>query len=124
MSTRRNYLLLAIVIFILEVLIATRMVKFDFVRGSVGDFLVVGLIYFFIQAIRPSPPRKLAIWVFIFAVAVEISQYFHLAQALHFAKGSWQYIVLGNTFSWHDILMYFLGCLAAFLIDVTLFGRR
>ena len=123
MPLRLLYVLLALAIFLLEVFIATQLRQFDFIRGSLGDFLVVGLIYFVVQACWPCPSRQLAIGVFVFSIAVEISQYFHLADALHFAKGSWQHIVLGNVFSWGDILMYLLGCIAVYAFDLALIRR-
>lgn len=118
MPVRLLYALLALAIFLVEVLIATRLVDLRFIRGSVGDFLVTGLLYFLLQAARPSPPKALAAGVFVFACLVELAQYFHLADRLGFARGSVWHILLGNVFSWQDILMYGLGCLAAYGLDV------
>ncbi len=124
MSARLIYGLLAVGIFLIEVVIATRLVDLDFIRGSVGDFLVVMLIYFFMQAFRQWPAKQLAIGVFAFACAVEISQYFHLADMLGFKRGGVWHIVLGNVFSWEDIAMYLLGTLAAYGLDLTCLQRR
>jgi hypothetical protein len=124
-TTRTKYLFIAIAIFIIEVLIATVFAHISFIRGSLGDFLVVALIYFFIQSIKRFKPVHLAAGVFLFACAVEIAQYFHLADMLHFHEGSVPYILLGNSFSGRDIVMYLLGSIGAGVVDGWyLRGRR
>ncbi|MBI3230901.1 MAG: DUF2809 domain-containing protein [Burkholderiales bacterium] len=118
MSARLRYALIAIAIFIIEVIIAIRLVDLSFIRGSVGDFLVVALIYFFMLSLKDWPRKSLALWVFVFACLVEITQYFHLADMLGLRRGSVIYILLGNVFSWQDIAMYLLGTWAAYGVDV------
>ncbi|WP_338849083.1 DUF2809 domain-containing protein [Massilia sp. W12] len=123
MPPRLLYALLALAIFVIEVLIATRFVDLSFIRGSVGDFLVAGLLYCLAQAIRPSQPGPLACAVFVFSCVVEAAQYIHLADLLGFARGSVWHVLLGNVFSWLDIVMYLLGCAAAYGLDV-LYRRK
>jgi len=53
---------------------------------------------------------------FVFAVFVEMLQYFKLAEKLGFPKGSPAYIIIGNYFSWEDILCYAIGCLSVFFM--------
>jgi hypothetical protein len=115
--TRRRALALSVVIFGVEVLIATRLAHWHFVRSSLGDYLVVFLLYFPALVLRPFPPRKLAAAVFAFAVLVELAQALHLADALGFERGSVGYIVLGATFSFSDIVMYGLGSLTCVFVD-------
>jgi hypothetical protein len=124
MSTRKEYIYLTLIIFGLEVLIATKLAHFKFIRENIGDFLVVPLIYFAIQAIRQIKPWRLSMGVLIFSYAVEASQYFHLADVLQLPKGSILYILLGNYFSLMDLLMYFLGSITALLIDIWFFKNR
>ncbi|MES2933858.1 MAG: DUF2809 domain-containing protein [Pseudomonadota bacterium] len=117
MSLRQKYLALILAIFIIELLVATTLAQIRFIRGSISDFLVVALIYFSVQAIKPLPPLRLAIGVFLFACLVEISQYFHLADQLPIPPGGVVHILLGNTFSLQDIAMYLLGSIAAYGCD-------
>ena len=124
MNKRLGYLLIAVLLFVCEVLIATKLSGFKFLRENFGDFLVVILLYFAVKTIRDFPPLPLAISIFIFACIVEITQYFHLADALGLRRGSLLSIVLGNNFSFYDILMYLLGSIAAYFIDVSVFRRR
>lgn len=121
MTLRTKYLGLALALFLLEVLIATRLAGIPFLRGSLSDILVVALVYFLVQATRTVKPLPLALGVFLLACAVEVTQYFHLARTLRLPKGSLIAILAGNTFSFLDILMYLLGSVASLAVDVRLF---
>ena len=112
---RTRHLLIALSIFIAEIGVGFSTIRF--VRGFVSDFLVVILIFHLVKAFVNVPRAALALGVLAFAVAVEVSQYFHLADLLGFARGGLPGILLGNSFSWYDILMYILGCATAFLLD-------
>jgi hypothetical protein len=117
MSIRIKYIAIAVSIFVTEVLIATVFSHVAIVRGSLGDFLVVMLIYFAVQSVKRFKPVHLAIGVFLFACGVETSQYFHVATLLHFRPGTIPYILMGDSFSWSDIGMYLLGAGAASVLD-------
>lgn len=107
-----KYLLLTILIFLVEVLIATKLKDIFFVRAYLGDVIVVILIYTFIKSfivIRNN--QKLILGILIFSCLVEFAQYFKIADKLGFLPGSLMYIVVGNSFSWIDILCYAVGCL-------------
>jgi hypothetical protein len=121
MSIRSKYLGLALALFLLEVLIATKLARIPFIRGSLSDNLVVALVYFLVQALRTVKHLPLAIGVFLLACAVEVTQYVHLARALHLPKGSLFTILAGNTFSFMDILMYLIGSVASLAVDTWLF---
>jgi hypothetical protein len=124
MRRRAFYLLLALLIFVVEILIATRFAGASFVRGSLGDVLVVILIYCSALSLREFRRVRLAMAVFLFACSVEGAQYFHLARALGLRKGGVLWIALGATFQWADILCYFVGCLAALSLDLFITRRR
>ena len=121
MNLRSKYLFLALIFFLVEVLIATRLAGIPFLRGSLSDILVVALVYFLVQTLRTVQPLPLAIGVFLLACAVEVTQYFHLARALHLPKSSLFAILAGNTFSFMDILMYLIGSVASLAVDTWLF---
>jgi hypothetical protein len=118
MHVRTKHLLIALVVFIAEILVATVFSPVRFVRSCLSDFLVVILLYHLVKAFRPVSPLPLAIAVFLFSCLVEASQYFHLADALGLRRGSLASILLGTSFSWIDILMYFLGCVTSFGVDI------
>ncbi len=117
MTYRVKCLSAALGIFLAEILIATKLTAFRFIRGSLGDFLVVILLFFALKTIRDFETRVLAVSVFLFSCLVETAQYLHIADRLGFARGSIPHIVLGNSFSMEDILMYGLGCISAAWLD-------
>ncbi|OVE54887.1 hypothetical protein B0E34_18695 [Chryseobacterium mucoviscidosis] len=111
-----TYFLATVFIFLTEVLIATKLKDIFFVRAYLGDVIVVMLIYTFIKTFfRIEDNKKLILSILIFSFLIEVAQYFNIAEKLGFRKGSLMYIVIGNSFSWIDILCYFVGCLLLFV---------
>ena len=115
-----KYFLITIFVFIIEVLIATTFKNFVFLRSYFGDVLVVVLIYTFIQSFFEVDKIKTIIGVLIFSFAIEFLQYFHFAEVLGFKENKLAMIVLGNSFSWIDILCYTIGCLAIYVLEVLI----
>jgi hypothetical protein len=107
----------ATLVFAIEVLIATRLAHWRWVRASLGDYLVVFVLYFGALAFRDIPPRRLAVGVFGFSAAVEVAQGLGLATALHLPPGGLLHTVLGATFSVGDLVMYALGCATCEVLD-------
>jgi hypothetical protein len=113
----RVFFFIALGAFGLEILVATVFAGIPFIRGSMSDFLVVIFIHVAILTVYHINPTPLAIGVFLFAALIEVGQYFHFADALGLARGSLLSILLGNTFSLHDMLMYALGAVAAWSLQ-------
>jgi hypothetical protein len=120
MRKRAIYFVFAVVIFAVEILIATRSRGMPFVRGSLGDVLVVVLIYCAALSLRDFPRAWLAVGVFLFACAIEGAQYFHLARALGLRPGGILWTAFGATFQWADILCYFIGSAAVLSLDLLI----
>lgn len=121
MKFNLKYFLLSLLIFLTEVLIATAFRKIFFVRAYLGDVLVVILLYTLVLAFfRVKNRSTLVLEIFLFSVGVEVLQYFKLAEILGFAEGSIPYIVLGNSFSWLDVLCYAAGCGVILLMNFLL----
>lgn len=118
MKFNLKYFLIAVAIFVVEVLIATKLKDIFFVRAYLGDVFVVMLMYYFIKAFFDFEPLKLVIGIFIFSCLIEFLQYFHFGELLGFKDNRIVMIVLGNSFSWIDILCYFAGCAILCLIEV------
>ncbi|WP_407484354.1 DUF2809 domain-containing protein [Elizabethkingia meningoseptica] len=111
------YFIATIVLFVTEVLIATVFKDLFFVRAYLGDVLVTILIYTFVKSFFNISTGKLLIGVFIFSFFIEVLQYFTIADLLGLKRGSIGYIVVGNSFSWIDIVCYGAGCLIAFAVE-------
>lgn len=116
-----KYLIAFILIFAIEFVIAVY-VHDSIIRPSVGDILVVILMYCFIRAFIAKEIKHLPLYLFIFAVAVEISQYFHMADLLHIHNRVIR-ILMGTSFDIKDILCYFLGFIILCLFEKTLKSR-
>lgn len=109
------YLSLSIILFLIELFIAL-FVHDRFIRPYFGDVLVVILVCSAVRVIFPEKPKLLPIYVFIFAVLVEVSQYLDLAELL--GGGVILSTIIGTSFSWLDILCYFVGTLLIYPIDL------
>ena len=110
MNKRVFYLLATIVLILLEVLIAL-FVHDNFVRPYLGDVIVVVAVYCFVRIIIPEKVHLLPLYVFIFAVMVEVLQYFHIVDLLGLGNSTFFRVLIGGVFDLKDILCYGAGCL-------------
>lgn len=111
-----TYFLISLVIFIVEVLIATVFSNIFFVRAYLGDIIVVMLLFTFVKSFFViKNNHSLILGIFLFSCVVEWAQYFHIAEKMGLRPGSIMYIIVGNSFSWIDIICYAAGCLLLFL---------
>ncbi len=124
MSTRTIHLSIVVGVFIAELLIATKFASIPILRSYISDYLVVILLYHVLKLFHDFRPPLLAATVFAIACVVEVSQYFHLADALGARRGSLLAILIGNSFSWIDVGMYFLGCLTSWALDACWLNSR
>ena len=95
-----------------EILIG--MYAHGFVREYIGDVLVMPAMYFFIRIFTYIFRRTLPLILFVFACAVEVSQYFGLYRILGFERGSLAAIIIGTGFAWGDIISYAAGTVINF----------
>ncbi len=104
---------------LLEVYIAIY-VHDTFIRPYLGDVLVVMVVYFFVGAIRPEGFKLLPLYVFLFAVCVEVSQYFHLVRLLGMEDNRVISTILGGVFDWMDIICYGIGCAIIWIVSLVI----
>jgi len=57
------------------------------------------------------------LYIFIFAVLVEVGQYFNLATLLGLSDYKLARIIIGSTFDMKDIACYLVGCVGLFLYE-------
>lgn len=108
-KARITYLAAFCVILILEICIAL-FVRDNFIRPYGGDILVTVLICCFIRIFLPEGIKRLPLYVFRFALVVEIGQYFDFVSLIGLGNIRFFRILLGSTFSFGDILCYGIGC--------------
>lgn len=116
MRFNSKFLLSFILIFILEAIIAIY-IHDSIVRPLVGDALVIILIYCFIMIFVPKKIVLLPVYIFAFAVVVEISQYFNLIKLLGLEHNTFARNIIGSTFDVSDIICYFIGCIILLLLQ-------
>lgn len=112
-STKKKrllYLLATIILLIIEILIAL-FVHDKFIRPYVGDVLVVIVIYTFVRIIIPERCKWLPLYIFIFAVMVEVLQYFKIVELLGLKNNRFLAVLIGTMFDVKDIICYGVGCL-------------
>lgn len=118
-----RYFLLAVLIFVMEVLIALY-VRDGFVRPYVGDFLVVMLLYCGVRAFVEAPALTVALGVLGFAYGVETLQYFQVVKRLGWEHSRLANVVIGNYFSWSDMAAYTLGIACTVALEAGWRGRK
>ncbi|MBE6540802.1 MAG: DUF2809 domain-containing protein [Ruminococcaceae bacterium] len=112
------YALLFLTVLLSEILIAL-FVNDNFVRPYMGDMLVTVLICSFFRVFIPKGVKLLPVYVFLFAAAVEVCQYFDIVKLFGLEGNRFISVLLGRTFSLADILCYAAGCILFFGVEKT-----
>jgi hypothetical protein len=111
-----RYLILAILLFIVEILIA--LYSHDqFIRPYIGDVLVVVFLYCLMRAFIRTSTLTAAIVVLVFSFLVETLQYFHFVELIGLEKSPIASIVIGNYFAWADLLAYTIGIIIVLICE-------
>lgn len=113
---RPKWLLAGIILFGIEIIIASYF-HGNFIRNTLGDFLVVILIYSFIRAFTNIDWKKIALGVLLLSYAIELFQWIDILQLLHIKSNTTTAIVLGSSFDWGDMLAYTLGILTIVVFE-------
>lgn len=113
-STR--YFLLTLLILGMEIFIGACM-NDPIIRPYGGDFLVVILIYCAVRTVLDTPVLPTALAVLLFAYLIETLQYFRLADHLGLKAHSLSRMMLGDYFTWTDILSYTLGIACVVILE-------
>ena len=93
-----------------EVLIAL-FVKDKFIRPFGGDIIIIGVLYCFVRVFFPEKCLLLPLYLFIFAVCVEIGQALDYVTLLGLGNITFFRVLMGTSFSWYDIICYGVGSL-------------
>lgn len=119
MKPKQPYFLYFIILLLIELSIAL-FVKHSFIRGWLGDFLAVLLLYVFLRSFWNHSPRFTGMLVLFTAYWIECLQYFKLLNYLGLHEHPIISTILGTTFSIEDLIAYTLGVLFAFIVDQKL----
>ncbi len=111
----KKYLLFFFILLIMEIAIAVFHFH-PFVRGFVGDVLVILLLFTFLKAFFSITSEKLAIGILLFAFTVELLQFFDLVETFNIQSKPLR-IVLGSVFDWWDLVAYTVGAVIIFVFE-------
>ena len=124
LTFNKKYFLLAVLLFITEILIALY-VRGTIVRPYVGDMLVVILIYCFVKAFINAPVMPVAVFVLLFSFTIEFLQYIGIVDMLGLQKSPVARTVIGTLFEWIDMIAYIAGIVIVLIAEkVTLASSR
>ena len=118
-NPRLRYAIAFLLILVLEILIAL-FVRDSFIRPYGGDVLVTVLLCCFCRIFFPRGIRLLPLYVFLFAAAVEIGQYFGIVHLLGLSGNPFFRTLIGTTFSAADLVCYGVGCHLFFAAEAFL----
>ena len=123
-SIKKNlvFLIIFIFLFFTEVLIALY-VHDNFVRPYVGDMIVTVVVWSFARIIFPDKFRLMSLYVMIFAILVEVGQYFNYVDLLGITNPI-LVTMMGTSFAWADIACYAVGCVIAGIADFMIFRKK
>jgi hypothetical protein len=117
MTMRSIYFIISAVIFVIEIAIGVGIIGGSFVRGSLGDILAIALVYCLLRAAPRFSPIVAAISAVVTGFLIEALQYIKMAELLGLKAGSILYIMIGNTFTLSDLLIYTLGGFLSLSVD-------
>lgn len=91
-----------------------------FVRGFLGDILVIPLLYFLLRAFFTITHKSTLYVVLGVAFIIEILQLFNFAEVMKI-QSEFLKIILGNTFDWKDLLAYGIGAIIIHILHKSVF---
>lgn len=121
-KSRLIFLAVFVLLFAVEVLIALY-VHDDFIRPYVGDMIVTVVVWSFARIIFPDRFKLMSLYVMIFAILVEVGQYFNYVELLGITNPI-LVTMMGTSFAWADIACYAVGCVVAAVADCFVFRKK
>lgn len=91
-------------------------VRGGFIRHYAGDVLATIALYTLVRAVVKRRINLLPLKVFIFALFLEIAQYFGISEILGI-KNKILLTIIGGTFDVSDIACYGVGCITAAIFE-------
>jgi hypothetical protein len=114
-NIKTKYLIISCSILLIEITIAM-FVNDQFIRPIFGDYLASILVFYLLATFLKTDLNKIAILSLFISYTIEFLQYINILELLHLDKIKILNILLGNSFSWTDMLAYTLGILTVVLI--------
>lgn len=109
------YFICTILLLVTEILIA--IYTTNWIRAYFGDFLVVILLHCFVLSFINMNKKYVFTAVLLFSYLVETLQYYKFVEIIGLQNSPIANTLIGNSFSWIDMLMYTLGVLFVAMIE-------
>ncbi len=110
-----KYLVFTLSLLTIEIFIAV-FVHDQFIRPFFGDFLAVIFVYCGLRIFFHNS-TKIAVISLIIAYCIEWLQYFKFIEITGLIKYKVLAVLIGNSFSWFDILAYTLGFVFLLVVE-------
>lgn len=109
-----KYLIAFTLLICIEILIAVYF-QHGFVRGFIGDVLVIPTLFYLFKTFINKQNKTLAIAILAVGIGLEVLQFFNITDILNI-KNKILRIIIGSTYDTLDILAYILGYLLILLL--------
>jgi Protein of unknown function (DUF2809) len=116
LTFKKAYFSLAAFLLMIELLIGLYLHD-ALIRPYGGDFLVVIMLYCLVKSFFNTAAFPTACYVLIFAYLIELSQYFHLVNHLGLQNSRVALMLMGDFFSFTDMIAYTLGILLVLVAE-------
>lgn len=113
------YFITSIIILFFEIIIVIGFPN-GFVRYTLGDYLVVILLFCLIKSFIKVNSMYLAISVLLFAFLIEFLQLANLLKIINLEHNYLAKLILGSTFQISDLIAYTLGIITILCIEFKL----
>lgn len=120
MRLNKTYIILTIVLFAIEALIAIYL-KTGFIRHTFGDYLCVMLLYCFFKSFIKGHHFKIAISVLMIAFVVEFLQLTNYLELFNLQDNHLAKVILGSTFHISDLVAYSLGIITVIIFEFKIY---
>ncbi|WP_339752260.1 DUF2809 domain-containing protein [uncultured Winogradskyella sp.] len=115
----KTYIVLAYTLFLIELAIAF-IIKTGFIRHTLGDYLVVILLYAIIRGCTNIKVWISALVVLLIAYSIELLQLTPILTYFNLQDSFTAKLIFGSTFHFSDLLAYTLGIITVLLIEASI----
>jgi len=115
----KTYIVLAYTLFLIELAIAF-IIKTGFIRHTLGDYLVVILLYAIIRGCTNIKVCISALVVLLIAYSIELLQLTPILTYFNLQDSFTAKLIFGSTFHFSDLLAYTLGIITVLLIEASI----
>ena len=122
LTLNKNYFIGFTLLFLIEVAIAI-FFKTGFIRHTIGDFLVVILMYCFFKIFIKGYIISTALTTLFIAYVIEFLQLTDFLIYFGLGKNKWANLIFGNSFSIQDLIAYTLGVVLVLGVELKLIRK-